>query len=135
MATALRGRSGSHPLVDLLFPERLLSSRDPTLASLIRSQAAPWPSRPTEDPIWGLLRIVMAQQVSTVVACRVAEKVRSAYPLLTTACTDRVPEVQSLRAFGLPELRARCCVNILTRSDEIRAKVKQGQPWIHALAG
>jgi 3-methyladenine DNA glycosylase/8-oxoguanine DNA glycosylase len=36
---------------------------------------------------------------------------------------------------GLPERRAQCCVTILQRSDEIRAKVQQGQPWGEALAG
>src|SRR5579863_9562377 len=135
MATALRGRSGSHPLVDLLFPERLLSSRDPTLASLIRSQAAPWPSRPTEDPIWGLLRIVMAQQVSTLVACRLAERAKSAFPHLLAPSPATVPNPGSLRALGLSQRRAQCCADIVRQSDEILAKVKQGHAWEEALAG
>jgi DNA-3-methyladenine glycosylase II len=115
--------------------ERLLSARDPSLAQVIASQCARWPAHPTEDPIWGLVRIVMAQQISTHVACRLAERVKCAYPMLTTPSPDTVPEGASLRAFGLSERRARCCVTILQRSDEIRAKVRQGQPWEEVLAG
>jgi 3-methyladenine DNA glycosylase/8-oxoguanine DNA glycosylase len=36
---------------------------------------------------------------------------------------------------GVPERRAQCCVTILERSDEIRAKVHQGQSWEEALGG
>jgi DNA-3-methyladenine glycosylase II len=46
-----------------------------------------------------------------------------------------VPDAASLRAFGLPERRAQCCVTILQRSEEIRANVQQGQQWAEALAG
>jgi DNA-3-methyladenine glycosylase II len=135
LETALRGRSNSHPLVDLPDPERLLSSRDSTLARVIRSHSSPWPNRPTEDPIWGLMRIVMAQQISTQVACRIAERVKSFHPLLTTPESRIAPEITSLRVLGLSERRAQCCVTILTNSDEIRRKVELGQTWAQALAG
>jgi DNA-3-methyladenine glycosylase II len=115
--------------------EQLLSANDPTLAQIIASQSSWWPSQPTEEPIWGLVRIVMAQQISTHAACRLAERVKAAYPQLITPSIDLVPEVAELRAFGLPELRARCCVDVLRRSEEIRMKVQQGQPWEDALAG
>ena len=116
-------------------PEQMLSNRDPDLARVISSQSARWPSKPTEDPIWGLVRIVMAQQIATQVACRLAERVKSAYPSLTTPSPTTVPETAVLRTFGLPERRAQCCVTILQRSDEIRASVQQEQPWEEALAG
>jgi DNA-3-methyladenine glycosylase II len=115
--------------------ERLLSARDPTLAKVIGSQHARWPSRPTEDPIWGLIRIIIAQQISTGVACRLSERVRSAYPLLTTPSFATVPDWKTLRAFGLSERRAQCCITVLQRSEEIRASVRQGQQWEDALAG
>jgi len=118
-----------------LAAEQVLSARDPILAGVIVRQPARWPCQPTEDPIWGLVRIVMAQQISTQVACRLAERAKSAYPMLTTPCPDTVPEAASLRAFGLSKRRAQCCVTILQRSDEIRAKVRQGQTWEEALAG
>jgi DNA-3-methyladenine glycosylase II len=77
----------------------------------------------------------MAQQISTTVACRLAERVKSAYPQLMTPSPATVPETASLRAMGLSERRAQCCVTILQRSDEIRAKVLEGQSWEVALAG
>lgn len=131
----MRGRSDSHALANLASPERLLSTRDSTLARLIRSQSSPWPNSPNEDPIWGLLRIVMAQQISTQVACRIAERVKSAYPLLATPEPKIVPEITSLRVLGLSERRAQCCVAILTNSAEIRRRVELGQTWAEALAG
>jgi len=114
--------------------EQLLSNCDPTLGGVIASQSARWPSTPTEDPIWGLVRMVLAQQISTQVACRLAERVKSAHPHVTTPSPARLPEVANLRAIGLPERRAQCCVTILQRSDEIRVKVQQGQSWESALA-
>ena len=77
----------------------------------------------------------MAQQISTRVACRLAERVKSAHPQLFTPSPATVPDLASLCAFGLPERRAQCCITILQRSDEIRAKVQRGQPWEDALAG
>jgi len=64
-------------------PESLLSSRDSTLARVIASESCRWPMWPSENPIWGLVRIVMAQQISTRVACRLAESLKSAHPDVT----------------------------------------------------
>ncbi len=116
-------------------PELVLSARDSVLARVIAAQPARWPSNPTEDPIWGLVRIVMAQQISTSVACRLAERVMSAYPMLTTPLAETVPGWECLRALGLPERRSKCCVSILQRSEEIRARVRRGQLWEDSLAG
>ena len=112
-----------------------LAQRDSKLARVIASQSRRWPSEPLEDPVWGLIRMVMAQQISTPLACRLAERVRSAFPQLTIPCPNAIPEAGSLRAFGLPQRRAECCVTILQRSDEIRAKIRQGLAWEEALAG
>jgi DNA-3-methyladenine glycosylase II len=131
----LQGRGSTQSLDKLPKAERLLSARDPILGRLIASQTARWPSRPTEHPIWGLVRIVTAQQISTRVACRLAERVKAAYPLLITPSPDTVPDAASLRALGLSERRAHCCVNIVRRSEEILAKVQQGQTWEEALGG
>jgi DNA-3-methyladenine glycosylase II len=125
----------THTSDTLVCAENLLSKQDHTLGEVIASHAARWPSRPSEDPIWGLVRIVMAQQISTQVACRLAEKIKSTHPYLTRPSPVTLPGVESLRAMGLPERRAQCCVTILQRSDEIRIKVQQGQPWEEALAG
>jgi DNA-3-methyladenine glycosylase II len=132
---ALQGGHSVQSLVSLPTAEHLLSARDPTLAPVIAAQSARWPSHPTEDPIWGLVRIVMAQQISTGVACRLAERVKSAYPMLTTPSPATVPDLKGLRAFGLSERRAQCCITVVQRSEEIRTNVQQGQPWEDALAG
>ena len=135
MGEALLDRGVTQFLVDSTTAEEALSARDSILGRVIASQPSRWPSQPTEEPIWGLIRIVMAQQISTRVACRLAEQVKSAYPLLTTPSPDTVPDLKSLRALGLPERRAQCCITVLQRSEEIRANVQQGQPWEEALAG
>lgn len=85
--------------------------------------------------MWGLVRIVIAQQVSTVVACRLADRARSAYPQLLTPSPAVVPDPPRLRALGLSQRRADCCAEIVRRSDEIRTKIEQGQDWEKALAG
>ena len=115
--------------------EKLLSARDSLLAQVIASQPVRWPLQPTEDPIWGLVRIVMAQQVSTLVACRLAERARAAHPHLTTPSPANVPDAASLRAIGLSQRRAECCAEIVRRSEEILSKVRQGQSWEEALTG
>jgi len=115
--------------------EKLLSSHDPHLARVIVSQPVRWPLQPTEDPIWGLIRIVMAQQVSTLVACRFAERAKSVLPHLTTPSALNAPNPTSLRAIGLSQRRAECCAEIVRRSEEILSKVRQGQSWEEALTG
>jgi DNA-3-methyladenine glycosylase II len=123
------------PLVSSRRPEQLLAGCDATLAGVMSQQSDRWPSQPTEDPLWGLVRIVMAQQISTHVAWRLAERVKLAYPDITVPLPSKLPEAADLRAMGLPERRARCCITILQRSDEIRATVREGQTWGEALAG
>lgn len=135
MGKTLRGRSEVESLTSPGAAEALLSRRDRVLASLIGNQLDRWPSKPTEDPIWGLIRIVMAQQIATRAACRLADRVKCAYPYLTRPTSGRVPDALCLQKAGLTQRRANCCIAILQRSDEIRANVQQGETWEHALAG
>lgn len=116
-------------------PETELSERDPILARVIAAQSDRWPSEPIEDPIWGLVRMVIAQQVSTSVACGIAERVRSEFPELTASTHHAIPNVADLRALGLPERRAVCCIEVIVRSHEIMEMVRNGSPWELALAG
>ncbi len=125
----------SHSSDSPLSAENLLSRQDATLGEVIAAQAARWPSQPTEDPIWGLVRIVMAQQISTKLACRIAGQVKASYPRIVSGSTNDVPEVNSLRSLGMPERRAQCCISILRRSAEIRDQVKRGTAWEEALVG
>jgi DNA-3-methyladenine glycosylase II len=131
----LQDRGREQSIVTLPPAEQLLSRSDPVLGQIIASQPARWPVKPTEDPVWGLVRIIMAQQISTRVACRLAERVKAAYPMLMTGSSAAMPDWNELRALGLPERRAQCCSNILQDADELRAKVQRGQPWQDALVG
>src|SRR5690349_10532050 len=112
MGGSMSSRSAVEPLTGVLACERLLAAQDRFLAPLITPVSALWPTCPTEDPIWGLIRIVMAQQISTSVACRVAERVKSAFPTITSGSSGAVPDAEALRQFGLPGRRAQCCVAI-----------------------
>jgi DNA-3-methyladenine glycosylase II len=123
------------PLDRTQLAEAKLSANDTTLAKIISSTSDRWPSYQTENPIWGLIRMVMAQQVSTLVACRLAERARSAHPGLLTPSPAAAPDPSRLRAIGLSQRRAECCVNIVLRSDEILARVGEGQTWEQSLAG
>lgn len=105
------------------------------MAGLITKASARWPYLPNEDPIWGLLRIVMAQQITTRVACRLAEKAKAIYPFLAKPSSTRLPEVTRLRELGLSERRAHCCLSIVHRSEEIRARVGEEETWEEVLAG
>lgn len=118
-----------------LTPEDYLSNADTALAGVIQAQRCHWPSTPSEHPIWGLLRIVMAQQVSTLVACRIAEQVKSMHPQLVVPTSGRAPEPTIFRALGVPRRRADCCVEIIKRSDEILTNIQDGKPWEQALTG
>jgi DNA-3-methyladenine glycosylase II len=134
----MTSRSEIQALLSLASPpsaELFLAGRDTKLAQVIESQSARWPLQPTEDPIWGLVRIVMAQQVSTLVACRLAERARSMHPHLTAPSPANVPDAASLRGIGLSQRRAECCAEIVRRSEEILCKVGHGQSWEEALAG
>lgn len=119
----------------LSHPELFLSQRDAILAKVISSQSTRWPSRPTEDPIWGLVRIVMAQQVTTHLACSIADRALVAFPWVASPMRESIPCLADLRALGLPERRATCCVELLNRSQEIMEAVQKGKTWELALTG
>jgi len=77
----------------------------------------------------------MAQQISTRVACRLAERVKAAYPHLTKPAPTGTPDIAHLREMGLTQRRAACCVKIVQQSEEIRERVRLGKTWEEALAG
>lgn len=116
-------------------PEQILRKKDPRLAPIMRCSSARWPKVPTEDPLWGLLRMVIAQQISTRVACQIAERLKSINPQITRPSASQDIEVSMLRSFGLPQRRAECCVEIVRRSEEIRRRVASGSTWEEALTG
>jgi DNA-3-methyladenine glycosylase II len=79
--------------------------------------------------------MVMAQQVSTQLACQFAERAITAHPHLVDPKPTLAPHSSHLRTIGLSKRRAQCCITLVLRSDEILEKVQQGQSWSEALAG
>jgi DNA-3-methyladenine glycosylase II len=118
-----------------LHPEEQLCNKDSMIAEIIRREETRWPMRPSEDPIWGLLRMVLAQQISTRIACQMAAHLKLAYPEIATPSPAIIIDLSYLRSLGLPERRAECCLTILRKSDEIRQSVREGKSWEDALAG
>jgi len=131
----MQGRSELNQLSLSDVIESRLSGQDRVLAKIIAAQPARWPSEPLEDPIWGLVRIVVAQQVSTHVACTIADRIKAAFPDVISPTRTIIPSRADFRAFGMPEKRAQCCVELLQRSVEILEKIQQGDPWEIALTG
>jgi DNA-3-methyladenine glycosylase II len=116
-------------------PEQHLVERDVNIAKLIASQSVRWPQLPTEYPIWGLVRIIVAQQVSTRQATRMAQQIAEAFPHLVRKTVDPLPDLTYLRRLGIPERRARCCIEVLRKESEIMAAINSGLAWDEALAG
>jgi DNA-3-methyladenine glycosylase II len=79
--------------------------------------------------------MVMAQQVSTRLACQLAERAKAAHPNLITPSPASAPNPTTLRAIGLSQRRAECCAEIVRRSEEILGKVAQGHSWDQAVEG
>jgi len=129
MGTALRCGSCLHSLKPYDAPESVLSVRDGRLATVIESQSSRWPCLATEDPIWGLIRMVMAQQISTRAACRISEKLKSEFPSITRPTPESIPDLGCFTKLGLPKRRAECCVSILHKSNEIRVRIASGESW------
>ena len=77
----------------------------------------------------------MAQQLSTHVACRLADQVRAAFPQLVAPSAAVIPDPASLRSLGLSQRRAECCAEIVRRSDELLAEVAKGRTWEQVLVG
>jgi DNA-3-methyladenine glycosylase II len=101
---------------------------------IIESTPSRWPSEPDENAIWGLVRIVIAQQISTQVACTIAERLIASYPKIDSIERDLIPTIAQLRALGLPERRAKTCTEILTKSADIMHDVKAGKSWEEVLS-
>jgi DNA-3-methyladenine glycosylase II len=119
--------------VDPFEIDEFLSRRDEVLSRIIASQKARWSPESNENAIWGLVRIVIAQQVSTKSARTVWERVRSRYPKLPTGCCVEQVEVPVLRSCGLSPRKATCCGEIANNASQILSAVAMGQTWEEVL--
>jgi hypothetical protein len=109
--------------------EEYLSARDPVIGKLILGSAASWSVEPTEDPIWGLVRIVLAQQVSTSVANLRARKALLLAPELSAGHLGSSTSALGIFAkIGATGRQATCCARILATADLIRSAVNRSTP-------
>jgi DNA-3-methyladenine glycosylase II len=115
--------------------EVLVNGQDQMLARVISTQLVRWPTRPSEKPIWGLLRIIMAQQVATAVACQIADRAIAGIPGIVDPSPLLASELAVLRTLGMPERRAMCCIEVVQRSAVILRKIESGETWEQALTG
>lgn len=135
MGTAVRRSADSRSLLTKE-PEAVLARRDDVLRDLLRRTGVRWnKDLRAPEPIWGLVRVIMAQQVSTSVAIRNWSRVASNYPGLVAGNHTTIPDATFLQGLGLPKARAHCCGEVLLRAAEILARTRNGELWEDALAG
>jgi DNA-3-methyladenine glycosylase II len=106
-------------------PETVLCQRDPILREIISSQKASSCDSPDPDPIWGLIGVVIAQQISTKAALTIRSKVAAYYPELV--------EFENLRTCGLSPKKAQCCTSIVENAEKIRAQIRANGTWKETL--
>jgi DNA-3-methyladenine glycosylase II len=131
----MRGTGAIHSLARLS-PERFLAERDTVIARITDSLSDKWDPVPSENAIWGLVRIVIAQQISTKAAQTIVERVRVKFPEIAVGGPLRSPfQAEGLRSCGLSPRKAICCERIVNCSERILACRALGQTWEEALRG
>jgi DNA-3-methyladenine glycosylase II len=110
--------------------EDLICERDSKLASIIHASTEKWSSEIQEDPIAGLIRIVIAQQISTKAAITVWHRVADRATL-----SDMILDHDAYRACGLPAHKAKCCVDVMKRAESIRLGLKERKDLNEVLQG
>ncbi len=96
-----------------------LEARDPVIARLIRSDPARWTSKRTENELWGLIRVVASQQISTKAATTITTRVASIFPAASLGQFENFT-LEALRSCGLSPRKAKCCLTIAAFATDIR---------------
>jgi DNA-3-methyladenine glycosylase II len=116
-------------------PEVFLSDRDSVLARIIRELPERWPRRATEDPIFGLIRMVIAQQISTKAAVTLATRVAPIFANPESLRSSAPIDPRLLRACGISPRKAECCADIIRLADSIRWRLMQNEETDRVLGG
>jgi len=106
-------------------PETVLCSRDPILERIILAQSDRWCDSPDPDPIWGLMGVVISQQISTKSALTIRAKVAALYPDLV--------QIERLRSCGVSPRKAVCCGSIATHAEKLREQIRSNGKWEETL--
>ena len=110
-------------------PELFLRSNDAVLGEIILSQTERWHDLPDGDPIWGLISVVISQQISTKAALTIRAKVASFYPrMLADSSSQRITE-HGLRNLGLSPRKAECCAYIAANAQKLREQLRTNEDW------
>jgi DNA-3-methyladenine glycosylase II len=116
------------PLIIQSNPELFLRSNDAVLAEIILSQTERWHDLPDADPIWGLISVVISQQISTKAALTIRAKVASFYPrMLADSRSERIE--YGLRSLGLSPRKAGCCAYIVANAQKLRDQLRSNEEW------
>jgi DNA-3-methyladenine glycosylase II len=133
LAKALRRTATVHSVMNGQ-AEQFLSVRDAVIARLIEGQTERWSIEGNKNPIWGLIRIIVAQQISTKAARTITERIARLHPNLVLGSFHEV-DPKSLRDCGLSPRKARCCTKIAGSARQIMHQISQGQDWEKVLEG
>ncbi len=99
--------------------EQYLKGCDPVIAELIRADQSHWSSEQTEDALWGLMRVIASQQISTKAASTITRRIVSTFPAASWGQFENFT-LETLRSCGLSPRKAKCCLMIATLAAEIR---------------
>jgi DNA-3-methyladenine glycosylase II len=109
--------------------ERELCSRDKVLRTIILGSDERWPMTSDSNFIWGLIRTVIAQQISTKAARTLQERVAKLYPEIVGGSPSSRIDIRALRACGLSPRKAKCCARLATSAETMLESVKEGRGW------
>jgi DNA-3-methyladenine glycosylase II len=105
--------------LSLVSAERHLEACDPVIARLIHADSERWSSERTEDELWGLIRVIASQQISTKAATTITSRVASTFPAAKFGQFGNFT-LDALRACGLSPRKAKCCLTIAAFAADIR---------------
>jgi DNA-3-methyladenine glycosylase II len=107
--------------------EEYLADRDPTLGRVIGAQSCQWDWNERSFPVRELIRIVVAQQISTKAAATIWERILSKYPGI--GADNCHPEIVELRQCGLTSRKAQTVAILAGSVNRLTAAVNSGGSW------
>jgi DNA-3-methyladenine glycosylase II len=116
-------------VISLPDPEALLCRSDEILSKIVLSTNERWPNAPDSNLVWGLMRTVIAQQISTKAAVTIQRRVQRLYPDLAEGSVSSKMNSDALRGCGLSPRKAECCSRIAANAEKMLEEVEKGCGW------
>jgi DNA-3-methyladenine glycosylase II len=111
--------------------EEYLIDRDPILGRVIVAQSCQWDWNPRSCPVRELMRIVIAQQISTKAAVTIWSRILSRYPAI--GANDCHPEIVELRRCGLTSRKAQTVALLAASVDRLTNALNSCDSWEDSL--